>query len=503
MPNAHGRHSLLALWFLVLWSTEGSQVNVTVDDSDPSIVYAPPNSWNSSNVVCSGCNNPPVMLALQQTYHKGVHVAVLDADDTSSSTAPVQQSSASPAQPSTPTAQPSAPAGSTNAAPANNHATSSPNATPSLSLSSASRPVSSSAGTSAVSAPSPPPDKGDPDDKGGGGSDDDGDDDEKHKSGKSQPSRRNTRVPRMDSDDPGFVDAPVSAQYNFTGTAVYVFGIQPQAMSTLQASPSLMNVTFSVDGVTENPFVHQGSSSGSGFAYNANVFAKQGLSDGPHTLKMNLAPNSIFILDYILVTKTVADTPSAFAMSSTPIPSQSTTSSSTRGTNKGRASFAGAVSGSLGVLGILCFGTAFSLYRRRRIAARRERLERGNAPSPPAMSGPASFVPRYFPGTVIPTNPPPYAPSTASSAASHVTQLAEPLLPTHPEQTYADTDDLAPPSFGAAITAPAVTLLSGSGVMPPPRPASWGADPHTITLPPSIAPSSRTTSIYTADDDYV
>ncbi|KAJ6457622.1 hypothetical protein C8R45DRAFT_1110393 [Mycena sanguinolenta] len=436
------------------------------------------------------------MLALQQTYHRGVHVIALpDTDDTSSSTAPVHQSSASPAQPSTPSAQPSAP----NAPPANNLVTSTPITNPSPS--SASQRVPSSTGSAPSSSPSAPPDNGDPDDKGGGKSGDNGgDDDDEHQSGKNQPSRRNIRVPRMDSDDPGFVDAPVSAQYNFTGTAVYIFGIQSQATSTPPASPSLINLTFALDDVPQTPFVHQGSSSGSGFAYNVNVFAKQGLSDGPHTLKMNLAPNSIFILDYILVTQNVADNPSTLTMSSAPVPSQSTTldSSSARGTNKGRASFAGAVSGSLGVLGILCFGTAFSIYRRRRIAARRERLERGNAP---VMSGPAPFVPRYFPGTVIPSNPPPYAPSDASSAASHGTQLDEPLLPAHP---YADTDDLAPPSFGAAITTPAVTLLSGSDVTtPPPRPASWGADPHMITLPPSIAPSSRTPSMYTADDDHV
>ncbi|KAJ7255114.1 hypothetical protein B0H12DRAFT_1114224 [Mycena haematopus] len=484
MPEIHGRHSFLTLWFLVAFlSARGSQVNVTVDDSDPSIVYAPPNSWNSSITVCSGCNNPPVVLALQQTYHKGVHAVPLqDADDRTSAAAP--------------TPQPSAPAGDAKP-PLDDHA---PSTTPIPS--STSLPVHSSAPASAVSA-APPPKEGE--EKGGGKPDDDNDaDDHDDKSGKND-RRRNLRVARLDDDDPGFVDPPVFAQYNFTGTAVYVFCIQPLGMSAAPAPPSLMNVTFTLDDAPEKPFVLQGSSSGSGFAYQVNAFAQQGLSDGLHVLKFNLGPNSMFILDYIIVTQNVADNSSGLSTSSSaPVQSQlSAPSSAIEDTKKDRASFAGAVAGSLGVLGILCFGTAFSIYRRRLLAARRERLERGTAAPPAPMIGPAPFIPRYFPGTVIPSNPPPYAPSDASSSSSHGSQLAvsEPLL-----ATYADVDshldDIAPPSFGVALTAPAVILLSSHDVAtPPPRPASWVAGPHTISLPPSIAPGSRTTSLYGTDDD--
>jgi hypothetical protein len=95
----------------------------------------------------------------------------------------------------------------------------------------------------------------------------------------------------------------------FTGTAVYIFCVQPLGMPMSPTLPSMMNISFSLDDVGQQPFVHQGSSSGSGFAYHVNVFAKQGLADGLHVLKLNLAPNSMFILDYILVTQNVADTP--------------------------------------------------------------------------------------------------------------------------------------------------------------------------------------------------
>ncbi|KAF8178973.1 hypothetical protein K438DRAFT_1938534 [Mycena galopus ATCC 62051] len=492
MPKSSNRRSLLTLLSLALWSANGSQVNVTVDDFDPSIVYTPTTSWNSSQVVCSACENPPMSFALQQTYHKGFHVVVLDTDDDMS-----QSSSGTSPPPS------ASPAGNTS---------------PSLPSTATSKPSSTSPPGSAISAPPiPSPPSSEDDD---GKPDDDNDDDDK--TGKKRPNKRNIRVSRLDSDDPGFKDTPVSAQYNFTGTAVYVFCIQPLGMSVPPASPSLMNVTFSLDSVPEVPFVHQGSPSESGFSYQVNVFAKQGLSDGPHELKLNLAPNSVFILDYLLITQNVGDNPSGSETSSgpaqslpaqsIPIQSQLSAPSSTSGeTKSGRASFAGAVAGSLGVLGILCFGTAFSLYRRRRLAARRERLERGNAPPLAPMSGPATFVPRYFPGTVIPSNPPPYAPSDASSSRSHASQIAssEPLLAMHPEQMYEDTvlapplDD-APPSFGVALTAPAVTLLSSSDVAtPPPRPASWGANPHIVPLPPSISPESQTTSLYSAEDDHV
>lgn len=127
------------------------------------------------------------------------------------------------------------------------------------------------------------------------------------------------------------------------------------------------------------------------------------------------------------------------------------------------------------------------------------------------MSGPVPFIPRYFPGTVVPSTPPPYAPSDASSSISQTSGAAaqsEPLLAIHPEQTYADIppplDELAPPSFGVAIATPAVTLLSSSDVAtPPPRPQTWDSMPHTVALPPSIAPTPRTTSLFSADNEQV
>jgi len=86
------------------------------------------------------------------------------------------------------------------------------------------------------------------------------------------------------------------------------------------------------------------------------------------------------------------------------------------------ATFAGAVAGSVGALGTVAFCIFLSICRRRRISARRERRQRrledpeasseggssgrrsllGSSRDAPRMIGPRPFVPRYFPGTVLP-----------------------------------------------------------------------------------------------------
>ncbi|KAJ7687136.1 hypothetical protein B0H17DRAFT_1332535 [Mycena rosella] len=435
------RHAFcFSVLILMLCSARASQLNVTVDDSDPSIVYAPPTAWNSSAVVCTSCDNPPVLLALQKTYHKGVHMAPPDADDSSTALPPPTST-----QPTSSTHPPT----STQKSPPT---------------------------------PSPPPDDDDP--KIPPGTPDDDNDADDHSNKKSPNRRAAHRFPRVDLDDPGSADQPVSAHFNFTGTAVYIFCIQPMGLSFPPAPPSLMNLTFLLDDGPTATFIHQGSASSVGFVPNVNVFAKQGLEDGLHVLTLNLAPNSVFVLDYLVVTKDVAaaetsdvsPTPSAAPHSqiSTPTPT-----AGDRTTKSGRASFAGALAGSLGVLGIISFGTAFSLIRRRQRAARRDQLEGRTAPP---MAGPDTFIPRYFPGTVVSSTPPPYAPSDASSSSS---LAQEPLLLRAHGPTYADIppplDDLAPPPFGVALAAPTVHIVDVA---------------HMVALP-----ASRATSLFAVEDD--
>ncbi|KAI0830057.1 hypothetical protein BC628DRAFT_1408256 [Trametes gibbosa] len=161
------------------------------------------------------------------------------------------------------------------------------------------------------------------------------------------------------------------------------------------------------------------------------------------------------------------------------------------------ATFAGAVGGSVGLLAVLALSLAISIYRRRVRAARRDRHLRqaqnvdfdgesfhtdASEDSPP-MQGPAPFIPRYFPGTVVPVPPPPYSPPSEQTAAllagaSPISSpmWAPPRLPGPGEDTsYADRppltppplpedgfeDYFAPPSFPQAISSPIPAMLAG------------------------------------------
>lgn len=180
-------------------------------------------------------------------------------------------------------------------------------------------------------------------------------------------------------------------------------------------------------------------------------------------------------------------------------------------------------------------GLAFSIIRRRRRSARRERLERdrdslhtNGSEDTPHMIGPQPFVPRFFPGTILPVDPPPYVDSVSSAHSSsaahdHDDQLQGPYTPRimHPRDTsYADIppstppppDDnimlAPPPPFGVAIA----TLLPDSpdddthpntgriGVLLPPGIAGAERDSHTApsdvgaAMPDSALPPAHVSS---------
>lgn len=145
------------------------------------------------------------------------------------------------------------------------------------------------------------------------------------------------------------------------------------------------------------------------------------------------------------------------------------------------------------MLAIISLGVAVSIIRRRRAAARRDRLadtESTASDDSPHMSGPTPFVPRFFPGTIIPTDPPPYLDSLASSSTHHLVSARAPIGPLVPllsaprRNSYANVppaspppplDDMLlvpPPPFPVAITAPSPIGLSDpltlSGAPSPP-----------------------------------
>ena len=184
------------------------------------------------------------------------------------------------------------------------------------------------------------------------------------------------------------------------------------------------------------------------------------------------------------------------------------TSSSGQSKAHNIATFAGAVGGSVGLLAVLALSLAISIYRRRMRARRRDRRYRrsqnrsnpdfdgesfhtdGSDDGPP-MQGPAPFVPRYFPGTVVPAPPPPYSPPADQTTAllssmsppwgtsglpgpSEDTSYADRPPPSPPPIPEEGVDDyFAPPSFPQAISSPIPAIVAGySPVAPGPTSTS-------------------------------
>ncbi|KAH6907275.1 hypothetical protein BKA70DRAFT_1490736 [Coprinopsis sp. MPI-PUGE-AT-0042] len=210
--------------------------------------------------------------------------------------------------------------------------------------------------------------------------------------------------------------AEASIRFEFVaGSAIYIYGLSHSTAG--QRSPS-HNISVSIDGVP-----HAGTTTSSTIpGPNVMIFAQRGLIDA----------QTSFFLD---------KKPSATTDPSASIATASAPPSSSAQPNKQRniTTFAGAVGGSVGVLALLSLGLAISIIRRRRLAAKRERLEREDPEHllrqqqqrgmAQTGSNDVVFIPRYFPGTEIPPSssplppgdlPPPYSPPVAPpTAANH------------------------------------------------------------------------------------
>ncbi|KAI0311677.1 hypothetical protein OF83DRAFT_1177343 [Amylostereum chailletii] len=287
-------------------------------------------------------------------------------------------------------------------------------------------------------------------------------------------------VPKFDADDPQFVDAPVTAQFNFTGTAIYLLGLLPLfPPANSNSTPTTVNLTFTLDSRSAGTFLNVPSSDGPfDFAPNTTLLALTGLVDARHTLTVSLGPNSVLLLDsYVYTQQDLEDTGggSTTAPNSpggpTAVPSSvarpNTSESSSDTTKKHNTeTFAAAVGASLGVLSIVASCLALSIIRRRRRSAQRERelaAAADGAVPQMAMIGPAPFVPRFFPGTV-PAHPPPYAGPPGFARAGDGGGWEE------------DMDGLedVPPPFTVAIAQPTSPLLASllaapAMALPPPR----------------------------------
>ncbi|EIN05702.1 hypothetical protein PUNSTDRAFT_46575 [Punctularia strigosozonata HHB-11173 SS5] len=308
-------------------------------------------------------------------------------------------------------------------------------------------------------------------------------------------------IGKFDDDDPQFVDEPVFVEVNFTGSALYVFAVLPLGLSHTNSTPTFTNLTFTLDAAPYPlaTFAHSGSAYATGFLAQAVLALPSLPSDSAHTLRIDVGPDSVFLLDSVVYTAATrgeggkqVTPPSGLAANQTaPSPSPSASAMSTSPSPAkphNIATFAGAVGGAIGFLALAALCIAASIIRRRARARKRDRqwardhagepdgastsnhtsTSFSAAPGPAAprtttpagagagagagvggraMSGPVPFVPRYFPGTV-PAAPPPYAesarPSSARSPPPLITLLSPDLRPQRDGDRDGDSISLAP-----------------------------------------------------------
>ncbi|KAF7344110.1 hypothetical protein MVEN_01700800 [Mycena venus] len=98
------------------------------------------------------------------------------------------------------------------------------------------------------------------------------------------------------------VTVPVGSTYsvilNFTGTAIYFFGIVP---NTVPNADTIVNMTFVLDGASAGTYTHLPNTSTT-ILYSVPMLSKEGLSNNTHTLVAQVQSSSLLIFDYAIYT---------------------------------------------------------------------------------------------------------------------------------------------------------------------------------------------------------
>ncbi|KAF9039942.1 hypothetical protein BJ165DRAFT_345448 [Panaeolus papilionaceus] len=477
------RTSTLRLFFLILcWTSSYPSVLADpriIDDSDPAIRYSPQSFWFSNSGAC------PTSLCLNPGGTTSWHEAIVVGPD------PDHHPPGSGSASSTSFAGAAVPTDNLQAAPSTSPPPSGaspkqqapPQAAPPSA--SSSKKVAAAGGSATQTAAPAQTSTTHVDNDGDGG--DDGDDGDKGRHGGSNSGstqggsgsnsgsggKRELLQRRADT------DGLITLSYNFTGSAISIFAVLPPASVTTPLTPTNMDVTITLDN-NSTPPVRMDPVAGSTTYNSQQIFNTAFAQDGLHQLVITVNPNSTFIFDYINITTSStnpASTPSGQN------PPSTTVDPNTKKHNV--ATFAGALGGSVGVLGLFSLGLAISIIRRRRRAARRDRrdhesLHTNSSDDSPDMSGPAPFVPRFFPGTVIPAEPPTYHIAVTSN------RVENPVLVALAGNAYADRHlsyaDIPPESPPPPD--------DESVIMPPPPPFSVPEESVAASsTPPSRPPS--------------
>ena len=188
-------------------------MNVTIDDTSSLIAYSANNTWRPSTVPCTTCLAPSDRLAYAGTWHDGTHIIpTADGDDT-------QTTAENPGQSGKPGQNGNGGDGDGGKGGGGGG-------------------DDDGGDGGKGSNDEEDSDEGDDDDKKG-----DTDDNDDKKGGKGSRQRRGLKgnsgrrfkrqntasnpffTPSLDSDDSGFVDKPVTVQFNFTGTSCWLLSI--------------------------------------------------------------------------------------------------------------------------------------------------------------------------------------------------------------------------------------------------------------------------------------
>lgn len=146
-------------------------------------------------------------------------------------------------------------------------------------------------------------------------------------------------------------DSTLAAHFLFTGSAIYVYGIQVNSTSGI---PIVNNsLIFTLDGQPAGFYDH--TPNDPNYAYNVNFFAQSDLSFGPHNLTMAVNGTSMVLLDYIVYTTN----------SSTPVAAPTSLSNPKPPSNHAGAIAGGVIGGFVG-LAILIMLVWALFFRRRR-----------------------------------------------------------------------------------------------------------------------------------------
>ncbi|KZS95355.1 hypothetical protein SISNIDRAFT_464404 [Sistotremastrum niveocremeum HHB9708] len=469
--------SLLVLTFLASYAAAQS-VNRIIKDTDPNIDYEPPATWFNSSY-CPGCASLSSALALNGTWHNGTNFELLrDSDDQGNSSALARRTVDR-------RGKGGKPEGDDHDGDSDDLASAS-----STSLSSSSSSISSSTST-------PPP--------------------QQSSASTSSSAPQTVATTGPDLDDPNFVPNIVTMTIKFTGNAAQFFALVPTFQ--IPGMISISNVSFLVDGNPAGvPFLHVPGTEGSGYS-SRSIFNIGSLPDGPHTLTAIVQPGSVLIFDYLNYTALASDPPETFPVTTTVTaaaealtgsPSSAATSAGVRIANAKHnvATFAGAIGGTVGVLAALALGICLSIWRRRRNSQRRQRreLEEARLANGPLMSGPAPFVPRYFPGSMA-VEPPPY-PAEDISPTPTLTNMSSissslPASVSMPPVSIASLIQSTPQTSSASSSTRRMSLASlgpPPGEPPTPLEEELGLSPISVVSTTPLLSRQRTNSIIRQPD---